>query len=255
MEHGVLDSPLHLPDVRRVGRDRPAVWLYLGWQDLKANPLPSLAYGLLFGLCGDAILLATITHPHFFTVAISGFVLVAPILAAGLYELSRQRAMGKHPGFLDSLPRLWERAEPLAVFALVVGLLAFFWERISAVMFAVLGGTSGIDTTHFIAQIVLSGQYRGFVAAWFIIGAIVALLAFAVSVVSVPLMIDREVSPFTAVATSLRAFSLNLETLVLWAAIIVALTVLGFATLLFGLVLFMPLLGHASWHAYRELVA
>jgi uncharacterized membrane protein len=254
MKHGVLESHLGQPAVRRVGRDRPAAWLYKGWQDIKANPLPSLAYGLLFGLCGDALLLASVTHPHLFTVAISGFVIVAPVLSAGLYELSRQREGGGKPGFIDSLPQLKKKAEPLAAFGLGVGLLAFFWERISAVMFGVLGGTSGIETTHFITQIVLSGNHRGFVAAWFIIGAILALLAFAVSVVSVPLMLDREVGPLTAVSTSLRAFSLNLETLVLWAALIVALTLLGFVTLLFGLILFMPLLGHASWHAYHDMV-
>ncbi len=255
MKYGVVDSPLALPAVRRVSRDRPAAWLRQGWRDLRANPIPSLAYGLLFSLCGDALLLGSISHPHLFSAAISGFVLVAPLLAAGLYELSRQREEGKQPTFIDSLARLQSRAEPLAVFALVLGFLAFFWERVSALMFAVLGGTAGVESTQFITQVIFSGDHRGFVAAWFIIGAVLALLAFAVSVVSVPLMLDRDVGPMTAVSTSLRAFSVNLEPLVLWAAIIVSLTLLGFATLLFGLVLFMPILGHASWHAYRDMVA
>ncbi len=243
-----------LPEVRRITLDRPTAWLGLGWADLRANPVPALAYGLLFGICGDLILLASLNHPHLFTAAISGFFLVAPLLAAGLYELSRQRGLGGSPSFIDSLAGLRKKAEPLAQFGLVLALLALVWERSSAILFALLGSSAGSDSMHFITNILTGGQHRAFVAVWFIVGATLALFTFAISVVSVPLMLDRQVDVATAIATSLRVFSVNLEALVLWGAIIVALTLTGFATLLFGLVLFMPILGHASWHAYKELV-
>ena len=249
-----LDRHFNLPEVHRVGLERPAAWLKAGWHDLQANPIPSLAYGLLFGIAGDLILLASLSHPHLFTAAVSGFFILAPILAAGLYEISRRRARGQYPTFIESLAGLGRRAESLAQFGLVLALIALVWERTSAIMFAMLGGSAGVDATHFITQIVANGEHRGFVAAWFIVGGCLALLTFAISVVSVPMMLDRDTDVVTAIMTSVRAFSVNLEVLVLWSAMIVGLTLLGFATLLFGLVVFMPILGHASWHAYRDLV-
>ena len=249
-----LDRHFNLPEVHRVGLERPVAWLKAGWHDLQANPIPSLAYGLLFGIAGDLILLASLSHPHLFTAAVSGFFILAPILAAGLYEISRRRTRGQYPTFIESLAGLGRRAESLAQFGLVLALIALVWERTSAIMFAMLGGSAGVDATHFITQIVANGEHRGFVAAWFIVGGCLALLTFAISVVSVPMMLDRDTDVVTAIMTSVRAFSVNLEVLVLWSAMIVGLTLLGFATLLFGLVVFMPILGHASWHAYRDLV-
>ena len=89
---------------------------------------------------------------------------------------------------------------------------------------------------------------------WLTLGALLALFAYAISVVSLPLLLDRRTSIQTAIRTSLSVFSANIATLLAWAASIVALTLLGFATLLFGLIIIMPILGHASWHAYRDLV-
>ena len=98
-----LDHAAALPVIRRLPASRIAAWLAAGWRDFKANPIPSLAYGLLFGIGGDLILLASLGKAHLFMVAVSGFFLVAPLLAAGLYELSRQHAKGVHPTFIESL--------------------------------------------------------------------------------------------------------------------------------------------------------
>lgn len=249
-----LDQHFSLPEVQKISLDRPTAWLKAGWRDLRANPIPSLAYGLLFGIAGDLILLASLNRPHLFTAAISGFFILAPILAAGLYELSRQHGAGRRPTFIESLSGLGRRAESLAQLGLVFALLGLVWERTSAIIFAMLGGDANVDATHFVTQIVTTSDHRAFLVAWFVGGGFLALLTFAISVVSVPMVLDRDCDVVTAMMTSLRACAANLEALVLWAAIIVALTLLGFGTLLFGLVLFMPILGHASWHAYKELV-
>ena len=243
-----------LPAVRRVAGDRPFAWLAAGWRDLKANPLPSLAYGLLFALGGDLIILAAFNHPHLVTVSVSGFFLVAPLLAAGLYELSRSAARGEWLMFIDSLRCFRRNGQSLALFGLLLALVAILWERFTAIAFALLGGSSGIDTGVFLGRILLGGEHLGFVAAWIALGAVLALAIFAVTVVSVPMMLDRDADVATAMMASLRAFAANPAPLLLWAALIVALTLFGFATLLFGLVVIMPILGHASWHAYRELV-
>lgn len=243
-----------LPSTRTISWHQPFIWLSRGLEDLKANPGPSLAYGLLFAIGGDLILLAALRHPYLLTVAVSGFFLVAPLLAAGLYELSRQTAQGQKILFIDSLRCYRRNGQSMALFGLVLGLAILFWERFSAIAFALLGDSSGVDADVFLSRILLSGEHGTFVVAWFIAGGLLALFIFALSVISVPLMLDRDSDFVTAMATSLQALLNNAGPLLLWATLIVALCLLGFVTLLFGLVIIMPILGHASWHAYRDLV-
>lgn len=243
-----------LPTIRQISWRRPFFWLLAGWRDLKANPLPSLAYGILFALGGDLILLTVIRHPHLLSVAVSGFFLLAPLLAAGLYELSRRTAQGEKILFIDSLRCFRRNGQSLAFFGLFLGLTAILWERFSAVAFALLGASSDLDSGAFLKEVVLSGEHHAFVLIWFALGAVLALVVFALAVVAVPMMLDRNSDIVTAMMTSLDACVANAGPLLLWAALIVALTLTGFATLLFGLLLIMPILGHASWHAYRELV-
>lgn len=243
-----------LPATRHVAWSRPFAWLAAGLDDFKANPLPSLAYGLLFALGGDLIILATLRYPYVVTVAVSGFFLVAPLLAAGLYELSRQTRLGKKILFIDSLRCYLRNGQSIALFGLILALAAVFWERFTAIAFALLGGSGEGDTAVFLSRILFGGEHLAFAFTWFAMGGLLALIVFAVSVVAVPMMLDRDSDPVTAMLASLQAFLDNPATLLLWAALIVVLTLIGFATALFGLVLIMPILGHASWHAYRELV-
>lgn len=243
-----------LPRIRRIAANRPLHWLSAGWQDLKANPLPSLAYGLLFALGGDLIILTLLQSPHLLTVSISGFFLVAPLLATGLYELSRRNEAGEKILFIDSLNCFGRNGQSLAVFGLILALITLLWERFSAVAFALIGADSAPIASAYLNEILFDGQHLAFTATWLVLGGVLALFVFALAVVSVPLMLDRDADVATAIMTSLRAFSSNFGPLLLWAALLVTLTLLGFATLLFGLVVIMPILGHASWHAYRELV-
>lgn len=247
-------QPATGPVIRRVAAGRIGAWLAAGWGDLVANPIPSLAYGLLFGIGGDLILLASLGRPHLFTAALSGFFLLAPLLAVGLYELSRQHAAGARPTFIDTLTAFRGNGRSIALFALVLGTITLIWERASSIGFGLLGGTTGVNVKQFIAQAVANSDNTIFLILWFVIGGTLALVTYALSVVSVPLMLDRDAHFPTAILASLRAFVANTTTLLLWAATIVMLTLLGFATLLFGLVVIMPVLGHASWHAYRDLV-
>lgn len=243
-----------LPATRHVAWNRPFAWLAAGLDDLKANPLPSLAYGLLFALGGDLVILATLRYPYLVTVAISGFFLIAPLLAAGLYELSRQTGLGKRVLFIDSLRGYRRNGQSIALFGLVLALATVFWERFTAIAFALLGGSGEGDTAVFLSRILFNGEHLAFAVSWFVMGGLLALIVFALSAVAVPMMLDRDSDPVTAMLASLQAVLDNPAALLLWAALIVALTLIGFATVLFGLVLIMPILGHASWHAYRELV-
>lgn len=254
LSHDLRLDGLPQPGIRQLPTLRALTWLKAGWADLRANPLPSLAYGLLFALGGDLILLTLLDQPHLFTVALSGFFLVAPLLAAGLYELSRSHANGERLMFIDSLRCYRSNGESLALFGLMLALLMLLWERFSAVAFALLSGGGAFNGSALLTEIILAGEHLPFVLTWLLIGALLAGLVFTLAVVAVPMMLDRQTDVVTAMATSLRATLANPAPLLVWAALIVGLTVLGFATLLFGLVVIMPILGHASWHAYRDLV-
>ncbi len=250
-----LDRHFPLPRVRQVAASRVAGWLAAGWTDLRETPFASLAYGLLFAIAGDLLLLSLWQRPQYFAVAVSGFFIVAPLLCAGLYELSRRNERGLASSFVDSLDAFARGRTGLTLFGLLLVLLWVAWERFSALLFAGMAAAlPDANVIGFAAAVVDAGSHGGRLLAWLLAGAIVAQVVFMLGVVSVPLLIDRDTDAVTAAMTSLRAFAANPGPLLLWSTTIVALTLLGFATLLFGLIVLMPLLGHASWHAYRDLV-
>jgi uncharacterized membrane protein len=249
-----LDQHFTQPAVRRIGFDRPLSWLKSGVRDMRANPIASLAYGLLFAIAGDFILIFAWRTPYLFTAAVSGFFLIAPLLAGGLYEISRRQAEGEHSTFFDSLACWGRNGQSMALFGLLLAFCAFIWERTSSLFFALIVPGLAPDLWAFVPNVLMNPDYRGLTLTWLLVGAILALLVFSASAVSIPMLIDRRVPAVTAMTTSLRAVVKNPGPLLLWAALVVALTLTGFATLLFGLIFLMPLLGHASWHAYRDLV-
>ncbi|MBA4743106.1 MAG: DUF2189 domain-containing protein [Azoarcus sp.] len=249
-----LDDHFRLPQIRRVESTRAKVWLQRGWQDMRDNLAASLTYGVLFALAGALLLFATTDRPYLFTAAISGFFLVGPLAAAGVYEISRRHDAGESTGFFESLRGLRGHADQLAFFGAFLAFALIAWERLSAILFALFydGSVSGVGG--FASEVLLSTAYLDFVAIYVLIGGAVAALVFSLSVVAVPMLMDRDSDIVTATMTSMRAVAANQRAMLLWAAIIVGLVLAGFATLMIGMVVVLPLLGHASWHAYRDLV-
>ncbi|WP_300454632.1 DUF2189 domain-containing protein [Accumulibacter sp.] len=242
------------PKVRRVSLDRPLSWLAAGWRDLRVNPIASLAYGLLFAIAGDLITIFAWRNGRMFIIATSGFFLIAPLLAGGLYEISRRCAAGQSSTFFSSLAGGRRNAVELAKLGLLLALVGLAWERVSTLLFALLAPAITPDLPSLLAEIHLSTDHRDLLLIWILCGGTLALSVFSLTVVSVPLLLDRPINFRTAMLTSLRAVDANLWVMLFWGAIVVVLTALGFLTLFFGLIVFMPLLGHASWHAYRDLV-
>jgi uncharacterized membrane protein len=249
----VLDRHFRLPTIRHVPTSQPLVWLRMGWRDLRGNAVVSAGYGLVFTLAGYALLLFAEPRPYLFTAAVSGFMLIAPILAAGLFEVSRRQGKGMTTYFHESLEGWTRNGDSMALFGLVLALVAIAWERLSAILFALFYGGDAPSMQSFLGSVFLSSNYLGFVIAYVAIGAAVAALVFTMSVISVPMLVDRKVDVLTAIATSLKAVRQNPAAMVLWAALLVALMVLGFATLLLGMIILLPWAAHASWHAYRDL--
>lgn len=249
-----LDFHFSLPHIRAVDTGRPLVWLKQGWQDLQANPLASLSYGLLFAVAGYLILAYAAHQPYLFTAVISGFFLVGPVAAAGLYEISRRQEDGMTTHFSESLRGLRGHGDNLVYFGLLLALVLIAWERLSAILFALFYAGDAPDLGRFYNEVLFSGQYTPFLMAYLLVGGILAATVYSLSAIAIPMLMDRDSDIFTAMMTSARAVGHNLGAMFLWAVLIVGLTAIGFATLMVGLVVLLPLLGHATWHAYRDLV-
>lgn len=249
-----LEQHFHLPHVRHVDRSRPLQWLKLGWEDMRDNLGASLPYGVVLAAMGYLILSFAADMPYLFTAAISGFFLVGPIAAAGLYEVSRRHERGERASFMDSMRGLRGHADSIAYFGVFLALALIAWERLSAILFALFFRGDLAEVSGFLSSVFMSGENLYFVFAYMVIGGTLAAVVFALSAVAIPMLMDRDVDSVTAAMTSLRAVQGNFDTMALWAAIIVALVLVGFATMMIGMVILLPLLGHASWHAYRDLI-
>ncbi|MFZ1389077.1 MAG: DUF2189 domain-containing protein [Thiolinea sp.] len=235
-------------------------WLKKGWEDIQANPAASLFYGAFFSITGIILSMFSMANPAFTVAFISGFFLVGPFLALGLYVLSWQRDQGKKTDFGASLMAIRYNALGLGLYALTVGFLMMLWVPASGMIialffnnFASLSTMTGYAALWDGLMQMNNGVLFGF--SFMGVGLLFALVAFTTGVVTVPVLIERKADIMTAIATSLRACITNPTTMLLWALTITLIIGLGLATFNLGLILAMPLVAHASWHAYRDLIA
>ena len=252
--YGSLERHFTLPHIRSIETERPMQWLRMGWEDMRENLGASLSYGVILSAFGYLILSYAADKPYLFMAAISGFMLIGPIAAAGLYEVSRRYEKGERISFFASIRGLARNADGLAMFGAFLAIALVGWERISAIMFALFYRGEIGNVTNFVSGILGSGENLYFLAAYVIVGAVLAIVVFALSAISIPLLMDRDTDGVTAAMTSLRAVQTNFDTMMLWAVMIVLLVGIGFASMMVGMVILLPLVGHASWHAYRDLV-
>jgi uncharacterized membrane protein len=252
------------PSVRSVSFLRPLAWLGMGWRDMLRCGGVSLLHGALLAAFGGILLVVAQHRFWLLAGAFSGFLVVAPVLATSLYALSRAIQQGRPPNFGVVLKTLsnWQGSHfdkwgndywCMFQFGALLGLAATGWVLTSAALITLLAPVPIQTPADFLHHVVLAP--RGWLfELWLAVGGVLAAPIFASSVVAMPLLLDRRVTLLRAVLTSWQAVLANPLPLGLWAALILGLTLLGFAPLLLGLVVAIPLLGHASWHAYRELV-
>ena len=248
------DPSVHTPRVRRVAPDAPFRWLAKGWVDLWRAPSISLVYGVVAAIAGVILLWLSRDYTHLAPALTSSFLLVAPALAINLYALSRRLERGEPLASLHLFDDWRQNRGSIALFGLGLAFVLLAWERMSAILFALFYGGEVPDLSHFVTEVWFSGTYLELVAAYLLVGGALAAIVFCVSVVSLPLMLDRDVDTVTAVITSIEAVRANPGSMLLWAALIAVLTAIGFATLMIGLVIIFPVLAHASWHCYRDVV-
>ncbi len=239
--------------VRQVPVSRPLRWLRLGWRDFTRTPWPGMLHGLVVAAGGLAILAVALRNPYLLAGALSGFVLVGPILATGLYESSRLLSRGRQPKLADAL-RAWRRGtRPLVLLGLLLGAAATSWVLVSAGLFALFVKTPITGPESFL-RYATQGQGDVLFLLWLVLGALGAAIVFAATAVSPPLLLGRVVDLRSAILTSVRAVGENPIAMAIWAFVIMAATALSMATLMAGFVVVIPVLGHATWHAYRDLV-
>ncbi|HEY0905589.1 MAG TPA: DUF2189 domain-containing protein [Methylophilus sp.] len=234
----------------------PAVvidWLHAGVEDTHHGGWASLFYGLVFTVTG--ILIHALFADNYWLLGglTTGFLLLGPFLAMGLYDLSRRIALGQPPSLLPSLTAWWPNLFNMALFAGVLLAALLAWTQLSFVIFAHFFN-SALPTFVDIAINVITFKQPVFTLVYFAAGGLFAAFIFAISVIAIPLMLDQHASATTAALASLRACLRNPFTMLLWAFCIVVLVGVGFATSFLGLIVTMPVAGHASWHVYRDVI-
>jgi uncharacterized membrane protein len=239
--------------LRPLQTHQPLGWLARGWADLRACPLAGVLHGLLMAAFGLTLLQLAGQQFWLLAGAFSGFLLVAPVAATGLYAISRGRARGEAVGLMTAV-RLWRPNKPVLIgFGLLLAVAGTGWVLTSAALITAFAPAPVLSPRDFLRVVVLAPQGHLF-EIWLMLGALLAAPVFASSVISIPLLLDRRIGLWAAVLTSWRVVLAAPGVMTLWAALLVLLSGLGMAPLLLGLPVVAPWLAHASWHAYTELV-
>lgn len=221
----------------------PFRWLALGWADLRRTPALSVLFGAVIVLVslGIGALAWVLGRFALLAALLSGFVFVAPLIAVGLYCVSRGLERGRVPRLSDSFALAKRVVGQAGVFALIQMVILMLWVRAGMMVEAFVPVEDG--SLRSLLEFLLIGSA---------FGSVFAAVTFAVAAFSLPMIADRDVDMVTAGISSVNAVLRNKPAALVWAGLIVGLTALGLASGFFGLGLVMPWLAYATWHAYRE---
>ncbi|MCR9270373.1 MAG: DUF2189 domain-containing protein [Hyphomonadaceae bacterium] len=252
----MTEQTFKLPDVATVSIDAPFHWLSGAWQDYLRAPLPFMMYGIALAGVSAMIAWALVFSGAFAWVFVlaGGFFLIAPVLAMGLYEGGRMLEEGHTPGLTDIvLVRSAIRLD-IAYLGLALFLIYLFWTRLAQIVYALSTPVMHKEPTAFLSFMFTTVEGMNMAITGSIIGGVVAFIAFSLVVISAPMMLGAKTDVFIATITSVRSVTRNFVPMLIWAVLIAGLTAIGIATAFFGLILVFPLIGLATWRAYRELV-
>jgi uncharacterized membrane protein len=244
---------------RTLSAGAPFGWLRRGWADMRAAPRQSLSYGVVVVLLSFTVAVVAIRFGGYWELLalVSGFVFIAPLLAVGTYAISEQLERGEQPSLRRCLFEERRAFASLMVFALMLMVVFLVWARAGSAIhvFFPVGSDPGWR------------EYLTFFGIGSVVGSIFAAVVFAAAAFSLPMLVDRDVDTVTAVVTSINAVLRNKAAMVVWAGLIVLAVAPGFSLLFVGrergaavavlmvaLGLTLPLIGHATWHAYRETI-
>jgi uncharacterized membrane protein len=246
------------PVVRRISAGDIAEALGQGLRDFRAAPQWGLAFGALYALGGLAIVLCVSAFGAVYLAypLAAGFALVGPFVAIGLYEVSR-RLEARQPVTVAALWRCMTGRAEIGWMAFVTLFIFIIWMYQVRLWIALLLGVNASFSSlqHFVATLFSTSEGLLFLAIGNVVGAILSLVLFSLTVVSFPLLLDREVDFVTAMITSVRAVVTSPGPMIGWAAVIVLTLIVSVLPSFLGLLVALPVLGHTTWHLYRRIVA
>lgn len=237
--------------------DDPWRWLSRGWQDLWRNPLLSLGYGAAFVVVGLLVTggLWYLGLESMAPALAAGFTLLGPVLAIGLYEMSRRYETGEPVSLREVVATRLPSPPQFAFLAFALMFLFLVWLRLATLNYALFSYGNYTPIGDFLTFALTTEQGLTMVVVGTLIGGALAAIAYAISVISVPLLLRHDVDVLTAIWISFQTVIHHPGPMLLWAWLIAVLTAIGLATMFVGLIVIFPLIGHATWHAYRTIVA
>lgn len=251
----VSESP---PPPRRVAFEAPWNWLAAGWRDICSIPHISLTYGMIFTLAvaGIGFALWALDAFALLPAVAGGGLLLGPFIAAGLYQASERLALGERPTLAGTLLASFVARDQLAIFGAVLLLIFMIWLQLAFLLLMLFAGTSHLPPPdQFMQTLLLTPRGLGLLIVGSLAGGLIAALVFSISAVGVPLLMSGQIDAVTAARSSLAAVACNPKPMALWAVLIVAIMGAGLVTMLAGLIIAFPLIGHATWHAYADIHA
>jgi uncharacterized membrane protein len=240
------------PPVREVPPGAVARWLRLGWRDLQRAGFPSVLHGLIVCVISLTIIGMTLLRWELVMIAASCFLITGPFLATGLYAISKELDEGRQPRLKDAIDAWRDASKCLFRFGLLLVLVCCLWVALSLTLFYLFVNVRIADPMDFLRYVLT--QHDSLFILWSILGGLVAAVVFGITVVSIPLLTDRDVTTWLAIRTSVRAVGENPVTMLWWSMVILFATGLSFVTLMLGFIVLYPVMGHASWHVYRDAV-
>jgi uncharacterized membrane protein len=244
-----------MPALRKISMDQPWVWLSKGWSDLRKAPSVGLGYGALFAVTGFALLLViyALDIMEVLLPLVGGFLLIAPVLAVGLYETSHRIETGQPTSMALALTAWQRNIGQVSLIGMALFTLYMVWILLALLIFMLFFSYDPPSPDTFIQEVFFSVESIPFLIVGSLVGAVLATLVFAISAISVPMLLDRNVNMMLAIATSFEAVRQNPAPMFVWGCLIMLFTAAGLASFFLGLIVTLPLIGHATWHAYRDL--
>jgi uncharacterized membrane protein len=242
--------------VNDVDISRPFVWLSKGWKDIRNAGRYSLTYGAGIVVISGLLTwgLSATDNTFLLPFLIAGFFLIAPAIGIGLYQMSAHLERGESLKACNALEAFKRNQGQISIVTAGFFIIMQLWMASNFVLFALLYAGISPPLDNFFTNVFLSEQGRAFAIASVLVGFVLAWCAYAISAVAVPMLIDRKVDGFTAVRFSIKSVISNMPAMTLWAFLIVLVVGAGLAFFYVGLIVALPLIGHGSWHAYRDLV-
>lgn len=257
MQSTLLSDGAERFHLRTVTLDHPWRWLSSGWLDMCCEPAVSYVYGAIFTAIGIGLLfgLDQAGMTYLILPLAFGFALVGPAAAVGLYEVSRRLDKGAEINFGHALWAFRRNAGQIGLVGVFLLIAFVAWVRLAMLEFMLFFGSAPPSLDHLLDAVFLSPMGVPFLLLGTVTGAAMAALVFAMTAIAIPLLVDHpDCDAMTAMLTSMDAVRRNPRPMALWAFLIGFFTLFGVGLFFVGLVVVLPLLGHASWHAYRDLV-